>query len=115
MTVMVILQQVVPVAEDRCILQVTTASLSSAPNSVLLFSAEQSLKFVYGILKQSMYFLVSLQVWSWVVCLPCGFVSFPFPHERSYAICVYYVVIQVVEILQALNFAKFPQTENKYH
>lgn len=30
--------------------------------------------------------------------LPCGLVSSPFSYEGSYAICVYYVVIQVAEI-----------------
>ena len=100
--VMVILKQVVHIAGHRCILQVTTALLSSVLNSVLVFSAEQFLKLVkpivHGIIKQSIYFPVSLLVWSQVVCLPCGLVSSPFPHERSYATCVYYVVIQVVEI-----------------
>lgn len=99
---MVIVKQVVHIAEHRCILQVTTALLSSAPNSVLLFSEEQFLKLVKpvvcGIIKQSIYFPVSLLVWSRVVCWPCGLVSSPFPHARSYATCVYCVVIQVVEI-----------------
>lgn len=29
--------------------------------------------------------------------LPCGLVSSPFPHEGSYATCVYHVVNQVAE------------------
>lgn len=90
-TVMVILKQVVRMAEHRFILQVTTPLLSYVPNSVLLFSAEQVLKLVkpivYGII---VYFPVSLVVWSRVVCLPCGLVYSPFPHEGSFATCLRY-------------------------
>lgn len=91
-TVMVIVKQVIHVTEHRFVLQVTTALLSSVPNSVLVFAAEQFLKLlkpvVNGITKQNIYFPVNLLVWSWVVCLPCGLVSSPFPHERSCAKCV---------------------------
>lgn len=79
----------------------STALLARVLNSALQFSAELFLILVkpilYGSIKQSIFSSVSFLVWSQFACLAVLFLA-PYSHERSYAACECYVLIQAGEM-----------------